>query len=46
MYDALFWSLDVAMPSLCWFSALLPAMQVNKDRIPDMAGSYWAQATQ
>lgn len=45
MYDALFRSFDLAIRSLRWFSDLLPAMQVNKDRMRDMAGSYWAQAT-
>ena len=45
MYDALFRSCDLALRSLRWFADLLPAMQVNKDRMRDMAGSYWAQAT-
>ncbi|MEE9146837.1 MAG: lyase family protein, partial [Candidatus Tectomicrobia bacterium] len=45
MYDALFRSFDLAVRSLRWLSELLPAMQVKKDRMRDMAGSYWAQAT-
>ena len=45
MYDALFSSFDLAVRDLRWFTELIPAMQVNKARMREMAGSYWAQAT-
>ena len=45
MYDALFRSFDLAVRDLRWFSELLPAIEVKKDRMRKMTGSYWAQAT-
>ena len=45
MYDAMFRSFDLAVRDLQWFTELLPALEVNRERMRDMAGSYWAQAT-
>jgi argininosuccinate lyase len=45
MFDALFRSFDLAVRGLRWYTQLLPAMEVKKDHMRDMAASYWAQAT-
>ena len=36
---------DQAIQGLGWLGELLPAMSVKKDRMLEMAGSYWAQGT-
>lgn len=45
MYEALFRSFDLAVRGLRWYAELLPAMEMKKDRMREMAASYWAQAT-
>jgi argininosuccinate lyase len=40
------WSLsDEVSQSLGWWTDLLPALRVNADRMAEMAGAHWAQAT-
>ena len=45
LYDALWRSFDLAIRDLYWFAELLPEMEVKKERMKEMAGSFWAQAT-
>ena len=45
MYESMFRSFDLAVRDLRWFTQLLPAISVNRDRMRQMAGSHWAQAT-
>jgi argininosuccinate lyase len=39
MYDALFRSFDLAVRGLRWYAELLPAMEVKKERMREMAAS-------
>ncbi|MEE9248995.1 MAG: hypothetical protein V3U79_09910, partial [Dehalococcoidia bacterium] len=45
MDRALFNSFEMATRHLRWFTELLPAMKVKRERMREMAGSHWAQAT-
>ncbi|GIX48997.1 MAG: argininosuccinate lyase [Candidatus Tectimicrobiota bacterium] len=45
MYEALFRSFDLAVRSLRWMTLLLPAIEVKKARMREMAAAYWATAT-
>ncbi len=45
MDDALFRSFDMAVRNLGWFIELMPALEVKRDRMREMAGAHWAQAT-
>ena len=45
MDDALFRSFDMAIRNLGWFIELMPALEVKRDRMREMAGAHWAQAT-
>ena len=45
MYDALWRSVDLAVRNLRWFAQLLPGLEPKKERMREMAGSHWAQAT-
>ncbi|MDP6403277.1 MAG: lyase family protein, partial [SAR202 cluster bacterium] len=45
LYDSLFRSFELAVRDLYWFAELLPDMEVKKERMLEMAGSFWAQAT-
>ena len=45
MDDALFRSFDMAIRNLGWFIELMPALEVKKERMREMAGAHWAQAT-
>jgi argininosuccinate lyase len=43
--DSLHRSFDSAIRGMGWLTRLLPALQVNTDRMLEAAGSHWAQAT-
>jgi argininosuccinate lyase len=43
---ALLRSFDNILRDLQWFTGLIPAMKVDKDRMEEMAGSFWATATE
>ncbi len=45
LYDSLFRSFELAVRDLYWFAELLPDMEIKKERMLEMAGSFWAQAT-
>jgi argininosuccinate lyase len=45
MFEALFRSFDLAVRGLRWLGQLLPAMEVNKERMRESVASHWAQAT-
>ena len=45
MDDALFRSFDMAIRNLGWFIELMPALEVKRERMREMAGTHWAQAT-
>ena len=43
--DGLHRTFDSAVRGMNWLAQLLPALQVNTDRMLEAAGSHWAQAT-
>lgn len=45
MHEALSRSFDLAEQDLGWFVDLLPAVEIKKERMREMARSYWAQAS-
>ena len=45
MDRALFNSFEMAIRHLRWFTELLPEMEVKRERMREMAGAHWAQAT-
>ena len=45
LYEALWRSFDLSLRNLRWFAQLIPGVEPNRDHMREMAGSYWAQAT-
>ncbi len=45
MFQALWRSFALAIRGLRWYTDLLPALELKRERMLEMAGSFWAQAT-